>query len=160
MSGGWPVRWKEPRDRDWIDALISEQWGGEPLIVHDTEYILSDSPTLIAGERDGAAVFTFGAEGMPPELLLLHALRQGAGIGRALLDAVAGELRKRKHDRLFVTTTNDNTAALKFYQRYGFRLYSVRIGAVDDARRRKPAIPLIGNDGIALHDEIDLVLNL
>ena len=54
-------------------------------------------------------------------------------------------------------TTNDNTDALRFYQRRGFRIRAVRSGAVDDARRRlKPGIPAIGDHGIPLSDEIEL----
>ncbi|WP_235281620.1 hypothetical protein [Thermoactinomyces daqus] len=29
-------------------------------------------------------------------------------------------------------------------------------GAVDEARKQKPSIPLVGNEGIPLHDEIEL----
>jgi hypothetical protein len=32
----------------------------------------------------------------------------------------------------------------------------VRIGAVDEARKLKPMIPLVGEHGIAMQDEIDL----
>lgn len=152
------IRWKGDGDAEWLATFIRERWAGEPLIVHGAEYRLSECPALIYGEREGVAVFTLDPE--PPELLLLHALRSGAGVGTALISAVAGAARNRGHDRLLVTTTNDNTAALRFYQRRGFRLNEVRFGAVDQARLRKPSIPDVGFDGIPLHDEIDLVLTL
>ena len=54
-------------------------------------------------------------------------------------------------------TTNDNLDALAFYQRRGFRLSGLRVGAVDEARRTlKPALPVIGEHGIELHDELEL----
>jgi ribosomal protein S18 acetylase RimI-like enzyme len=56
-----------------------------------------------------------------------------------------------------LTTTNDNVDALRFYQRRGFRLAALRPGAVDEARRIKPEIPQVGEHGIPLHDELDLV---
>jgi hypothetical protein len=60
-----------------------------------------------------------------------------------------------------VVTTNDNVDALRFYQRRGFRLDALRPGAVDEARRaRKSEIPAIGEHGIALRDEIELVSDL
>ena len=40
----------------------------------------------------------------------------------------------------------------------GFRLVAVAPGAVDVARARKPSIPLIGEYGIPLHDELTLEL--
>jgi hypothetical protein len=60
-----------------------------------------------------------------------------------------------------VVTTNDNVDALRFYQRRGFRLTAVRCGAVDQSRRTvKPQIPVTGNYGIPIRDEIELVQDL
>jgi hypothetical protein len=39
-------------------------------------------------------------------------------------------------------------------------LEALRPGAVDAARERKPSIPLVGDDGIPIRDEIDLVADL
>jgi hypothetical protein len=61
---------------------------------------------------------------------------------------------------VFVITTNDNLEALGFYQRRGLRLACIRRGAVDESRKRKPSIPLIGENGIPLRDEIELEMRL
>ncbi|EPE61206.1 hypothetical protein L479_02426 [Exiguobacterium sp. S17] len=53
-------------------------------------------------------------------------------------------------------TTNDNLRALAFYQKRGWRLAGIIPGAVDEARLQKPSIPMIGEHGIPLHDEIIL----
>lgn len=53
--------------------------------------------------------------------------------------------------------TNDNQCALRLYQRAGFRLHELRADTVEEARRLKPSIPQAGNDGIPIHDELDLV---
>ena len=60
--------------------------------------------------------------------------------------------------RLWLTTTNDNLRAMGFYQRLGFRIVAVNCGAVDRARKLKPEIPEVGQNGISLHDEIVLEL--
>ena len=60
----------------------------------------------------------------------------------------------------WVITINDNLDALRFYQRRGMRLVAVRPGAVDEARRLKPSIPVIGAQGIPIHDELELELRL
>jgi hypothetical protein len=62
--------------------------------------------------------------------------------------------------RLWLITTNDNTHALRFYQRRGFVLVSVHANAVAAARAIKPQIPLLGNDGVPIRDEIELDLML
>jgi hypothetical protein len=59
-----------------------------------------------------------------------------------------------------VTTTNDNTRALRFYQRAGFHLTALRPGAVTAARKSKPEIPELGEDGIPIRDEIELTMEL
>ena len=57
---------------------------------------------------------------------------------------------------LRVTTSNDNLNTLRFYQRRGFRITRVRPGVVNEARRIKPPIPVVGEHGILIRDEIDL----
>ena len=56
--------------------------------------------------------------------------------------------------------TNDNTAALRFYQKYGFALVAVHRNAIEQDRLLKPEIPFTGNDGIPLRDEIELEIRL
>jgi hypothetical protein len=57
-------------------------------------------------------------------------------------------------------TTNDNLRALRFYQRRGLRLAALYPGAVEESRRLKPSIPLIGENGIPIRDELELELDL
>jgi DNA-3-methyladenine glycosylase I len=59
-----------------------------------------------------------------------------------------------------LSTTNDNLHSLGFYQRRGFELLSIRRGAVTESRKRKPGIPLLGENEIPLRDEIELELRL
>ncbi len=81
-------------------------------------------------------------------------------LGSALLAALVRDLCERGIRTLRVTTTNDNLAALRFYQKRGFRLRALRPGAIDDARAMKPSIPSYGADGIPIRDELDLELVL
>jgi ribosomal protein S18 acetylase RimI-like enzyme len=111
-----------------------------------------------SGQRVGLA--TYVVEGALAELVTINAMQMRVGVGRRLLEAVAAAARAAGAERLLVTTTNDNLAALRFYQRAGFRFAELRPGAVSDARSLKPSIPETGNDGIPIRDEIDLVLEL
>jgi hypothetical protein len=58
------------------------------------------------------------------------------------------------------TRYQDNTKALRFYQRRGMRLVAVHRGAVDRSRQIKASIPTVGHDGIPISDEIELELVL
>jgi GNAT superfamily N-acetyltransferase len=121
-----------------------------------------DHPAYVARVDDelvGVATYVLG-EGTC-ELLTLHATRRNAGVGTALVSAVAEAARSAGCTTLWVVTTNDNVDALRFYQRRGFRLARLRPGAVDDSRLTlKPEIPTVGGHGIPLRDELELELDL
>ena len=62
---------------------------------------------------------------------------------------------------MWLTTTNDNLDALRFYQHRGFQLFALHAGVVVEARRRlKPDLPATGAYDIPLRDELDLELPL
>jgi ribosomal protein S18 acetylase RimI-like enzyme len=90
----------------------------------------------------------------------LDGLREGQGIGTKLLRKVIEEARTRKCRRVFLITTNDNLYALGFYQRRDFELVAIRRNAMDETRKLKPDILLIGMNRIPLRDEIELEMIL
>jgi len=85
-----------------------------------------------------------------------YTISPGIGIGTLLIKAVAQVAREAGCKRLWLITANDNLDALRFYQKHGYTLVAVHRHAVDAARQLKPGIPLIGDDQIPLHDEIEL----
>jgi RimJ/RimL family protein N-acetyltransferase len=76
------------------------------------------------------------------------------------LSAVVDEARLAGCGRVWLVTTNDNTRALRFYQRNGFDVAGLRRFAVDQARRVKPEIPARGHDDIPIRHELVLELRL
>jgi DNA-3-methyladenine glycosylase I len=90
----------------------------------------------------------------------LDSLREGVGIGSALIDSVKKHAMNVGCERLFLVTTNDNVYSLRFYQKRGFKLVRVNPGAADRAREKKPEIPKKGYFGIPIHDEIELEYKL
>jgi GNAT superfamily N-acetyltransferase len=122
----------------------------------------SQHPSVLAWSGDDlVGVATYVVSGTSCELLTLHATERFAGTGSALLAAVRGLAEHAGCTRLWVVTTNDNVDALRFYQRRGFRLTTVRPGAVDASRvTLKPEIPTSGAYGIPLRDELELEMQL
>lgn len=122
----------------------------------------AECPGLVArldGERVGLLTYNVDAQGL--EVVSLDSLREGVGVGHALLDAAEAEARRQGCRRFWLVTTNDNLRALGIYQRRGMRLVALRAGAMDEARRTlKPELAEIGNDGIPLRDELELELLL
>jgi ribosomal protein S18 acetylase RimI-like enzyme len=148
-------------EREWLREFLRERWGGEPILGRGRVRQLDELRALVALDLDQrVGVATYALDGDRAELVTLDALREGAGVGRALVEAVAQAARDHGATVLVVMTTNDNLRALKLYQRAGFRLHELRPGAVEQARRLKPSIAWIGHDGIPVRDELDLILPL
>jgi RimJ/RimL family protein N-acetyltransferase len=67
----------------------------------------------------------------------------GGASGPLLLDAAGTLARRAGWRRLWLVTTNDNTAALRFYQRAGWDLVAFRPNALARSRSLKPSIPRV-----------------
>jgi len=144
-------------DLVWAHALIEREWGGLTMVSRGVLYDMRAFPGAVAwleGARAGLAIYRL--DGAECEVMSLNSLVEGAGIGTALLEAVMDTARAAGCQRVFLITTNDNTPALRFYQRRGFRLVALRPGALNAARQLKPDIPAVGLDGIPLRDELEL----
>jgi ribosomal protein S18 acetylase RimI-like enzyme len=155
------IRPLSPADRDWATRHFAEHWGAEIAVAHCTIYHPAALPGFVA-ELDGKTVglVTFHIAGDACEIVTLDSLRPDQGIGTALIVAVKAAADAAGCRRLWLITTNDNLHALGFYQKRGFRLAAVHPGAVNESRKLKPEIPLIGNDGIPIRDEIELEIVL
>jgi ribosomal protein S18 acetylase RimI-like enzyme len=152
------IRERSDDDAPWMRALLHQRWNGTIMYVHGEAIDVMALPALVAGENKGLA--TYRIMDGEAELVSLDAVDPGQGVGTSLLTALIDRLARQGLRRLWATTSNDNLAALAFYQRRGFRLQRVRAGAIDETRRLKPGIPLIAENGIPIRDEIDLCLEL
>lgn len=144
-------------DRPTVGWLICKLWGSPVQVVHGTAFRPAELPGFLA-EQAGklAGLLTYHIADRRLEIVTLNALVRRRGVGTSLLDAAAGEARRRGCGAIRLTTTNDNVDALRFYQRRGFHLVALRAGAVDRGRLDTPDIPRFGDYGIPLRDEIDL----
>jgi ribosomal protein S18 acetylase RimI-like enzyme len=148
-------------DRAIVIPLLEQAWGAVDVVALSLGGVV-DASTLPGwlAEQDGEVVglLTYLVAGDLVDIVTINAFA-GGGIGRAMVDALVADVRGSA-TRVRVTTTNDNTRALRFYQRAGFRLTALRPGAVAAARRLKPEIPETGDDGIPIRDEIELEMEI
>ncbi len=145
-----------------LDTFLREAWGADVVVAHGERIAPAELPGLVAlsaGRVVGHASYRI-VDGAC-EVTTIAADPPQNGIGSRLMDVILVEARRSGCHTVWLTTTNDNLDALRFYQRRGFRLVALRPGAVDVARRKlKPEIPELGSYGIAMHDELDLALTL
>ena len=148
-------------DSAWVERHVAEQWGSVVVVAHGATYRPAELPGFVAeAEGEMVGLLTYHIDGDACEIVTLDSQREGQGIGTALIKAAEGAARQAGCRRLWLITTNDNTQALRFYQKRGFCLVAVRRDAVAASRAIKPEIPMIGNDGIPIRDEIELEMSL
>ena len=139
----------------------TEHWGGEEMITRGNVYRPEQLEGFVVEEdAEWIGLLTFFINDYESEVTSLDSLREGQGIGSTLIDKAVEEARERNCKRLFLITTNDNLNALGFYQKRGFEIVTIYRGAVNESRKRKPSIPLIGFNNIPLRDEIELEMSL
>jgi ribosomal protein S18 acetylase RimI-like enzyme len=149
-------------DREHLREHVVATWGTEAVVAHGEAMYPLDLPGFVALEGDRIAGHaTFRMHDGRCELVSIVADPRRQGTGSRLLDAVVAAAQAAACASVWLTTTNDNVDAMQFYRRRGFVVAEVRRGAVDEARRTlKPEIPAVGESGIPIRDEIDLVRDL
>ena len=153
------VRPLREADRERARAWLRVHWA-ESMAANGELFYPAEHDGFIAGDWDGLITYRIG--GRRCEVTLLKALREGEGVGSALLDATAAKARDAGCADLWLVTTNDNLHALAWYDRKGFAVTEVRTGEVDRSRETlKPSIPTHNPDnGLPIRDEIELSLAL
>jgi ribosomal protein S18 acetylase RimI-like enzyme len=148
-------------DRDWIRHLIRERWADEFVVGHGVVCRPAELDGFVAMEgADVVGLATYRIDGDACEIVTIDALVEGRGVGSTLVEAVNERAHRAGCARLWLVTTNDNQRAQAFYDSLGFRVVGVREGAVDEARKIKPSIPLIGAGGVPITDELELERDL
>jgi GNAT superfamily N-acetyltransferase len=139
------------------------RWGSPVAVSQGRLHRLDALPGFVAISDDGGRIeglVTYLVEDGECEVISLDAVREGRGIGSALLELALDAARAAGCRQVRLVTTNDNMRALRFYQRRGFRLVALNAGALERSRQLKPEIPATGAHGIPLRDELLLARDL
>ena len=148
-------------DRDWVRRKIVEEWGAEIIVVHGDVFRPAELPGFVACQGEQiVGLLTYRLDGDACEIMSINSWRPGLGVGTALIDAARHLAIQEKCRRLYLITTNDNTDALRLYQKRGFTIAAIRLNIMEQSRRIKPEIPPTGEDGIPIRDEIELEMML
>src|ERR671925_543479 len=103
------VRALTESDRAWAVQVEAESWS-TPVVARLGELVdptqLPGFIALLDGQRAG--LVSYAVRGGECELVTIRSLREGRGVGQALLDAVRGAASEAGCSRLWLVTTNDN----------------------------------------------------
>lgn len=152
----------QEKDSEWIRQLLLQNWGGDCIVSGGVMFCPQEMEGFIAednGIRVGILSYVIISDN-EMEIVLIEALNKHQGIGSTLVDRAKNRAFVRNCSRVYLYTTNDNLDALRFYQRRGFKIVNIYTGAMTEARKMKPGIPLIGDYNIPMLDEIELEFRL
>ncbi len=149
-------------DKEWIVKFLKKIWGSEKIISRGRAYYPGELAGFVAIKgKKYLGLITYHIVKNECQITSLNSIVEGRGVGTALVEKVKKVAKKLNCKRLWLTTTNDNVDALRFYQKRDFLFKRVYPGAVDSARKKlKPEIPLLGDYGIPIRDEIELEIIL
>jgi len=156
----------EPEIRPTTAGEIEADWreftGGPPVVGVLREYESSDVKGIVWRDHGSgrSGVVTWWIDGDLAEIVSVHSEPPGGGTGTRIMDVAERELRCRGVKTVVLATTNDNTRALNFYIKRGYRLVRIHLDAMDRVRVRKPGVPSIGRDGLPLQDMWELEKHL
>jgi N-acetylglutamate synthase-like GNAT family acetyltransferase len=174
------IRPLQREDREWVAHFFDEHWGSTQMVSRGKLYYghllpgfvaerakplepekqdeIDDDATeenpIVTMEKIG--LLTYNVEGKDCEIISVDSLEKKIGIGSSLVKELLNAAKESGIKRVWLITTNDNLAALRFWQKRGFELVAVHRNAIEQARRLKPQIPIAGIDGIPIRDEIEL----
>jgi GNAT superfamily N-acetyltransferase len=155
------VRELESHDQPWMHDFLLTYNHSLRVDSRGTLHHVLELPGLIATcNAIPSALLTYHVADQQFEVVTLHAAVQRRGLGAQLLAVARDRARLLGCQRLWLITTNDNEPAIRFYERQGMTLVAIHHNALDESRKLKPEIPLVGRNGIPLRDEVEFEFRL
>lgn len=148
-------------DQSLLRELLTRRWG-DTLIMFGRTWKIGEFSALVAQSPDGTALglATYTVQRAMMLVLTVDNFSGQPGIGKALLARCAEIGRENNVKIMRVVTTNDNTAALRYFQMQGFRIAAFYPGAIAIYRAVNPSLPEKGQDGIPIRDALELEIDL
>jgi len=137
---------------------VLKEWG-DPIVTRGNIININNLPGFYALENGilaGAVLYEIKDNDC--EIVVLYSLIGSIGVGTNLINSVLDLAKSKKYRRVWLITMNDNTHAIRFYQRRGFGLKAVYINAFDNTRKlKKEAMNelVFGIDGIPIKHEFE-----
>jgi ribosomal protein S18 acetylase RimI-like enzyme len=141
-----------------VETFFTSHWGSPEMVISSGIYDCSklDGFAVMNKKEEIIGLITYITRENEYEIISLDSVEEGKGTGSALILEVEKAAETRECNCVKLITTNDNLSALRFYQKRGYHLSNLYKNAVEKARKLKPEIPLVSDEGIPIRDEIEL----
>lgn len=150
-----------PEDKPLVTAFISENWGSPMIVTRGRIYDSAELSGFVFKSNDIIiGLITYTIENNECIILTLDSKTENKGLGTSLLNKVRDHATEKGCQRTWLTTTNDNTRAIRFYQKRGFEWIGYYPNAMIESRKLKPEIPVFGFDNIPIKHELEFEMRL
>ena len=155
------VRRREDDNRGWVAQTLVRDWASTSVARGGELVEAVNLPGYVAMVEDrhvGLALVDVTDRGY--EVVVISTTEPRRGVGRALMVRCFTEARALAVGRVWLVTTNNNIAAIAFYQSLGMDLRALHRHAARKARELKPTIPSPDEAGIPIDHELEFELVL
>ncbi len=144
------------KDKILVADFVTESWGAPISVTRGKVHEVPGLPGFICKEHGKIiGLVTYNIENNECEIVTLDSKINNIGLGTKLINKVIDKAKEKHCKRVWLITTNDNTNAIRFYQKRGFEWVGFYKDAIKESRKIKPEIPEIGNDNIPTKHEIE-----
>ena len=148
-------------DSSLIASFIADSWGSPMSVSRGRIFNTADLPGFIyKKDKRVFGLVTYSIDNEDCEIVTLNSQLNNRGLATHLINKVIDKAKIIGCKRVWLITTNDNTNALRFYQKRGFEWIGFYKDSMDESRKLKPEIPELGDDGIPIKHEIEFELRL
>jgi N-acetylglutamate synthase-like GNAT family acetyltransferase len=143
-------------DKTLVSNFISDSWGSPLSVSRGKIYDTPNLPGFICKKNDKIiGLITYNIKNNECEIVTLDSKVKNRGLGTKLIDKVIDRAKVKNCKRVWLITTNDNSNAIRFYQKRGFEWAGFYKDSMEESRKIKPEIPELGNDNIPMKHEIE-----
>ncbi|MCL2406999.1 MAG: GNAT family N-acetyltransferase, partial [Defluviitaleaceae bacterium] len=115
--------------KETVINYVLAKWG-DPIITRGNTINISNLHGFIALSDDKlAGAILYDIKENDFEIVVLYSITESIGVGTNLINAVLSMAKSKNCNRVWLITMNDNTHAIRFYQKRGFDLKAVHINA-------------------------------
>ncbi len=131
------VRPLDDRDQQWLMEFMTRTWGF-PVVSISGAHNPGELPGFVALRGDQRlGVITYRLADEACEVVTINSLQENQGVGTALLEAVK-HIAAERALRLWLSTTEDNANAIRFYESRGMTRQAVHRDFIELVRGYKP----------------------
>ena len=141
--------------------FVEDNWGANFVISRGKAHSINNLENFVVKENNSIiGLITYYIKDNECEIVTIDSIIENQGIGSNLIEIVINIAKNKGCKRVWLITTNDNTRAIRFYQKRGFNMINLYPNALEESRKLKPQIPLLGFDDIPIKHEIEFEILL